>query len=290
MSTLNCHKNGFSQPEPAWTTRIPESRYHEDALTGKILSSGMLKEFRLCPAHYHALITGKARRSESDALRFGRAVHKLILEGDRAYRDAFMVGGPINEKTGRAFGSESKTFEKWLEEYGLERERTLTPGEAEDIVHMREAVRSHREAGLLLSSGWPELSARAELQGIPCQIRLDWLCPDGVAVDLKTCSDIARFEADARRFGYLNQFAFYRDVAQAAGAGEVTVVAVVLEKRQPFRVGVWRFPDDILAPYSAQNRTAIAALHCCRERGRWPTGYEGTRAFPPAGLPPVWLN
>lgn len=290
MSTLNCHKNGFSQPEPPWTVRIPENRYHDDALAGKVLSSGMLKEFRLCPAHYHALVTGRERRNETDAFRFGRAVHKLILEGERAYRDAFAVGGPINDRTGRAFGAESKTFERWLEKCGMARERTLTPGEAADIARMREAARSHHETGRLLSEGWPELSARAELQGVPCQIRLDWLRPDGVAVDLKTCSDIARFEADARRFGYLNQFAFYRDVALAAGADGVEMVAVVLEKRPPFRVGVWRFPDDILAPYSAQNLSAIVSLRRCRDGGRWPTGYESARAFPPAGVPPLWLN
>lgn len=283
MSTLNCHKNGFSQPEPPWTVRIPENRYHEDALTGKVLSSSMLKEFRVCPAHYHALVNGRTRKSESDAFRFGRAVHKLILEGDRVYRDTYAIGGPINDKTGRAFGSDSKAFEKWLEEYGMERERTLTPGEAADIGRMREAVRSHRETGRLLSEGWPELSARAELQGVSCQIRLDWLRPDGVIVDLKTCTDIARFEADARRFGYLNQFAFYRDVALAAGSGEVEMVAVVLEKRPPFRVGVWRFPDTVLAPYSAQNQTAIVTLRRCRKATAGPPATKAPAPFrPPA--------
>lgn len=130
------------------------------------------------------------------------------------------------------------------------------------------------------------MSARAELQGLPCQIRLDWLRPDGVAVDVKTTADIARFETDARRMGYLHQFAFYRDVARSAGAGEMDMVAVVLEKKPPFRVGVWSFSAETLEPYSLQNRTTLASLLRCREENKWPTGYEGQRAFPPSASPP----
>lgn len=103
MSTLNYYKNSFSLPDPDWTVRISEAAYHRDALHGAAVTSGMLKEFRLCPAHYRALTTGREQRRDSDAYRIGRAVHKLVLEGEDAYRTAFAVGGPVNEKTGRAF-------------------------------------------------------------------------------------------------------------------------------------------------------------------------------------------
>lgn len=290
MSTLNCDKKRIDTAPPRWALSISEKEYHAAALRGEIMSSGMLKEFRICPAHYCALVEGRTERAESDAFRFGRAVHKLILEGDAAYRAAFAVGGPINERTGKAFGAGSKAFDEWLRENGLERRDVLTESEAADAARMCDAVRGHSEAASLLAEGWAEMTARSEMAGVDCQMRLDWLRYDGTAIDLKTIEDIGRFETDARRFGYLHQFAFYRDVARAAGGCELAMAAVVLEKKPPFRVGVWHFSADVLEPYAVQNRQTLAAYRRCRENDRWPTGYESPRAFPLAGIPPVWLN
>lgn len=290
MSTLNCQQKKRREQPPPWTAVIGEQMYHEDARSGRFLSSSLLREFVACPAAYHDILQGKARGNESDAMRLGKAAHKLILEGEHAYRGAFLVGGPFNERSGKYYASSSLAFSRWLDDNGLDRRAVVTPAEHEILLRLAESARRHPEIALLLGAGWPERSVRAVCDGVACQARLDWLRPDGVAVDLKTVADIARFEADAGRFGYLHQFAFYRDVALAAGAVGLDMVAVVLEKKPPFRAGVWRFSAETLLPYSAQNRLALARLLRCRERGLWPTGYEKPRQFPPAGIPPLWLN
>lgn len=290
MSTLNFNKKHVVDDPPVWTCRINESEYHRAARAGEVISSSMLKEFRRCPAFYHVIVSGIENTVARDVFRFGRAAHKFILEGEEAFRSAFAVGGPVNRKTGAPYAHASRAFGAWAEAFGLDPACVLTPAELAALGRMCAAVLAHCEASRLLASGWAELSVRADVGGLPCQARLDWLCADGVAVDLKTTADIARFEGDARRFGYLHQFAFYREVALAAGAGEVEFAAIVVEKRAPFRAGVWRFPEAVLAPYAAQNASAMAALRRCHETRRWPTGYEGARAFPPVGLPPVWLN
>lgn len=290
MSTLDFGKNNFSSTPPKWSCSIPEQIYHRDAGSGRLVSASMLKHFRRCPAYYHALVNGSAAVESTPTFRIGRAVHKLVLEGERAYRNSFVVGGPFNAGTGRSFGHDTRAFRVWAEEYGLDPDRVVTPTEEAEMRRMEAAVRRHDEAGKLLHEGWPECSVRAEVEGVSCQARFDWLRPDGVAIDLKTTGDLSRFEQDARRFGYLHQFAFYRDVARSAGAGEVDMVAVIVEKRVPHRVGVWRFDPAVLEPYALQNRAALRALARCRGEGVWPTGYEGARAFPPAGLPPLWLN
>lgn len=290
MSTLNCRKKTSDAIRPEWTLRIPETLYHDESRRGRVMSSGMLREFRRCPAHYRALVEGRAARTESDAFRMGRAVHKLVLEGEDAYRAAFVVGGPVNDRTGRSYGAGSRAFADWLRENGLDRRGVLTESEAADIRRMHDALDAHPGAAELLGGGWPELSARAPVAGVPCQMRLDWLREDGTAVDVKTVEDISRFETDARRFGYLHQFAFYRDVARAAGSVELAMSAVVLEKKPPFRVGVWHFPAETLEPYAIQNRETLARYRRCLENGRWPTGYEAPRNFPLAGIPPLWLN
>lgn len=290
MSTLNYDKPREHLPPPPWTNVIPEKEYHQASLAGHFLSSGMLKEFRRCPAHYRALVLGTARKRESDAFRLGRAVHKLLLEGERAFRAAFTVGGPINERTGRSFGPGTKAFDEWLAKNGLDKRSTLTRAEESATRRIVASARGHREVTKLFEEGWPELSARAEMEGVPCQIRLDWLRPDLIAVDVKTVEDISRFEGDARRFGYLHQFAFYFDGVRSVAGDEPEMTAVILEKKPPHRAGVWRFSRETLEPYVMQNRRSLAAVRRCRETGRWPTGYETPRNFPPAGIPPVWLN
>lgn len=292
MSTLNFNKKHIPPSPPSWTCFLAENIYRQQAARGLVLTSSMLKQFRTCPALYRDTVRGIAKTPEKQAFRLGRAAHKLILEGEDACRAEFLVGGPLNEKTGRSFGHGSRAFARWLEEFGLAPDRIITPSEAADIRGMHAAVRAHPEASGLLSDGWPERSAEAGLAGLACRARFDWLRRDGLAVDLKTTADIGRFEEDARRFGYLHQFAFYREVARLAGAGDLRMAAVVVEKQAPFRVGVWHFPEAVLAPYAAENAAAIASLKRCLATDSWPTGYESARNFPAAAfaLPRVWLN
>ncbi|MCC8190445.1 MAG: PD-(D/E)XK nuclease-like domain-containing protein [Planctomycetes bacterium] len=290
MSTLNYGKNRNVLAPPTWTSMVPEREYHAASRSGRFVSSGMLREFRHCPAGYQAIVQGLTAPRDTDAFRIGKAIHTRLLEGEEAYRTAFSIGGPVNERTGRSFAHSSKAFGEWLLETGLDGGRILTEREAETIDRICAVFRSHPEVAPLFAEGWPERTVRSTMEGIDCQARLDWLRPDGRVVDVKTVEDLGRFETDARRFGYLNQFAFYRDGIQAAGGGAVAMLAAVVEKKPPYRVGVWNFSAAVLEPYSAQNRHALIALRRCRESNRWPTGYETARTFPPAGLPPVWLN
>ncbi len=290
MSTLKIHKEHQSPLPPSWTLSVSEELYHQKALAGQAISSTMLKEFRLSPARYFARVSGKISEKNCAAFRVGRAFHKLILEGDPAYRASFAVGGPFNSRTGRSFGPGAKAFRSWAAENGLDPGRVLTPSEALDIARMGEAVRRNRPATELLGNGWPERTVEAEHLSLPCQARLDWLTPDGTIVDVKTTRRLDDFEEEARRRGYLHQFAFYRDVAEAAGAGRLRVAAVAVEKSAPHRVCVWRFPDAVLDPFAAQNAAALARLRRCRETGVWRDDYENGRVFPPAGIPALWLN
>jgi hypothetical protein len=290
MSTSNNGKFTVVPFIPGWTVKIGEADYHAAATSGRYVSSTMLREFQRCPSHYSELTSGKTIRSDSDAMRFGRAAHALLMEGEKAFHSRYVIGGPFNEKTGRSYGPGTKIFGEWLNDNGLQRKSVVTNTEYATLCRMRKALYAHTELSRLLALGWPELSARAEVEGVDCQARLDWLRPDNMAIDMKTVDDISRFERDARRFGYLNQFAFYRDVCRAAGSADISMIAAVVEKQPPFRVGVWHFSADILEPYSVQNRADLRALLTCKKNNRWKTGYEALREFPLAGIPPLWLN
>ena len=114
---------------------------------------------------------------------------------------------------------------------------------------------------------------------MPCQVRLDWLSPDYGIVDLKTTDNLKWFEADARRFGYIYQLAFYRAVTCQVAGDSLPVHLVAVEKREPYRCGVWLVSSDALTAAEQETEAAIERLRKCRDIDEWPTGYETLRLF-----------
>lgn len=248
--------------------------YHSRA--GEYLSSHLLADFRKCPLLYFKKRAGLIEDRDRPAYLIGRAVHTLALEGEEQFQREYAVGGPINPKTGAPYGSNTKAFAEWAARCG---KSVLTDSQYELVRSMAESVRRHNVVGNLLADGIAEGVVRTEYGGLPCQIRMDWLHDRMGIVDLKTCDDLTWFEADARRFGYVHQMAFYREVLARAGGKRVPVQFVAVEKKEPYRTGVWIVSDDALAAATRENDAAIERLRRCLESESWPTGYEECRVF-----------
>lgn len=247
--------------------------YHRRA--AEYMSSHQLADFIRCPLLHRRKALGLIADADSNAFTIGRAAHVQILEGLDRYQAEFAVGGPINPATGRAYGSTTKAFEQWAAAIG---KPVLTEDQDRLIGAMASAVSMHDDAVDLISYGKPEAVVRATWCDIPCQIRVDWFETTRPAiVDLKTCDDLTWFEADARRFRYAIQFAFYRAIVRQATGVELPVYVIAVEKKEPYRCGVWRVSDDTLAVAEAECVAALRAYRDCRDEDRWPTGYEATR-------------
>ena len=52
---------------------------------------------------------------------------------------------------------------------------------------------------------------------------------------------------------------------------------IAVEKREPFRCGVWRITEEALDLAEMENKAAIKRLHKCRFTNNWPTGFEELR-------------
>lgn len=253
----------------------PAEEYHAKA--HEYLSSHQLRDFVKCPLLHRKKALGLIEDKESAAYLVGRAAHVRILEGRDAYETAFALGGPINPRTNKPFGSNTKAFSEWAQAQG---KPVLSQEQVELIEQMASGVAMNSEAVDLLLYGRAEGVVRAEYCGTPCQIRIDWLHPHRGIVDFKTCDDLTWFESDARRFGYQRQTAFYRAVlAQVLDGLIVPVHLVAVEKKEPFRCGVWRVSDDTLAIAQRENEAAIRRLQVCQQRDHWPTGYEEIRVL-----------
>lgn len=253
----------------------PAAQYHAQA--NRFLSSHHLLDFIKCPWLYRKKESGLIEDAESPSYLIGRATHVRVLEGHDIYEAEFALGGPVNPKTGKPFGTGTKAFAEWAEAQG---KPVLSHEQVDLVEQMASGVEMNDEAVALLLYGRAEGVVRAEYCGTPCQIRIDWLHPHRGIVDFKTCDDLTWFEADARRYGYHRQVAFYRAVlAQALGGTLVPVHLIAVEKKEPFRCGVWRVGDDTLAQAQRENEAAIRRLLACRENDDWPTGFEEIRVL-----------
>ena len=255
-------------------TTEPASVYHARAKDN--LSSHQLADFRRCPKLYRWKQLGLIPQRDSAAYALGRAAHVLILEGRERYEAEFAVGGPINPKTGQPFGTQTKAFAEWAASIGRP---VLRAADAALLEQMHAGVHDHVFARELLRSGVAEGVVRAGYGGVPCQARIDWVNPvDGRGiVDLKTCTDLDDFEHDLHRYGYVHQMAFYRELVVEACGVELEVHLVAIEKREPYRCGVWQISRRLLDRAADENVAASEELTRCREHDSWKTRLESLR-------------
>lgn len=259
------------------TVLTAESEHEYHARCGEYLSSHLLADFRKCPLLYFKRLSGLIEDKDSTAYLVGRATHCRILEGRSEYEKRFAFGGPVNPKTGKPFGSQTKAFSDWAEAQG---KPVLKDEHVPLIENLAQGVAMNSNAVDLLLDGQAEGVVRVEYCGAPCQVRIDWLHPYRGIVDLKTCDDLTWLEADAKRYGYVHQMAFYRAVlARVLGQSLVPVHIIAAEKKQPFRCGVWLIDDGVLAHAQRENEAAIRRLLECQKRNAWPTGYEEVRVL-----------
>lgn len=256
-------------------THEPAEAYH--ARGGEYLGSHALGKFQLCPLLYHKDRLGLITETDRPAYMLGQAAHCRILEGKDEFARRYMVSdGPINKTTGKPFKSDSQAYQNWADAQG---KPIISTKNGTLIENLAVGVAMNAQAVDLIVDGVAEGVVRADYCGKPCQIRIDWLNPYRGIVDLKTCDDMTWFEADARRYGYARQLAFYRAVLAERIGELVPVHFIAVEKKEPFRCGVWLISPDTLDHCARENAAAIERLKDCERLGQWPTGYEEVRVF-----------
>jgi len=256
--------------------REPAEVYHAKAKD--YLSSHALADFRRCPLLFRRKEQGLIPDRNSAAFLLGRAAHTLILEGRERFEREYAVGGPVNPRTGQLFGSATKAFAEWAERIG---KPVLADADAALIEQMAASVSEHLFARELLREGVAERVVRVRYGGHDCQARIDWVNPllDRGIVDLKTCDRLDGFEFDIDAYRYVHQLAFYRALVGRACGASLAVHIVAVEKRDPFRCGVWQIAEAALDQAQRENEAAMDELARCRETGVWPTRFESLRLY-----------
>lgn len=259
---------------PGWLIEEPADVYHAKAAEN--LSSHQLADFHKSPYLYWKKHSGLIAEKDSPAYAFGRAAHTLILEGRETFEREYAIGGPINPETGDTFGASTKAYAAWLADSG--KQSAVTNDEMIKLERMELSVRVHSSAYALVLGGFAEGVVRSKYCGVPCQIRMDYYKP-GKLVDLKTCNDLDSFEWDTYRFNYMDQLAFYHAILQKASGQNCEVHFIAVEKKEPFRCGVWKLDKKWVEHARRQNEEDIKRLKTCSKLKIWPTGYEEVRTI-----------
>lgn len=259
----------------------PMSEYH--AKSKENLSSHKFSTFRdESPALFIAEERGEMEPFDTVAYANGRAAHTLILEGDEAYDSEYAVGGPTNPSTGKPYKRDSKKFADWCLLEDKDPGMVLTLEDDEMCQAMKKSCDNNPDIVEILSKGVSERVIRAKYNDlIPCQIRPDWY-RHGAIYDLKTCNDLNWFIYDAvKKFKYISNAAFYRTVFLSAfpNAEEIDYYFIAVEKKVPYRSGVFLCDRSLLDSYEEKNDLEIEKLIECRKTNVWPSNFEGVKTI-----------
>lgn len=238
------------------------------------LNHSVLKEYARSAAHgRHVELYGL---EDTAAMRRGRALHALVLEGAAAFERGFVVkpeGLSLSTKEGKA----------WKAEVGL---RTVLS--AEDGARVRGMARSllsHDTASAFLEApGLSEASIRWDEQDesgqrLPCKARLDRVCAltgETFIVDVKTTAEdvrLAPFSRYAGKYGLFTQALWYsRGAAAVAGPRDRTFVFLAVESDPPHGVMAYTPGSDELADAAIELQRALEVYREARRIQSWP-GY-----------------
>lgn len=233
------------------------------------LSPSGAKVLTRSPAHYRHHRDHPP--AETAALRIGKAVHSLALEGRAAFDRVFTVAPECDRRT-----REGKAL--WGEFVAASEGKTVLPAsEAELVEGMAAGILSHPLAPALIEGGAPELSMiwTDQETGAECKGRADLArLADGCLLDLKTtlCAAPGDFARAVLSYSYHCQAAAYQKGCKALGAEIQDFIFVVVEKAPPYLAAVYRLPDSFLELGRRQWAAACRTYAECRERGAWP-GY-----------------
>lgn len=205
--------------------------YHADKAIGSTTAKLALESLQLLKDE----LDGIRQRKDTRAYQFGRAGHMFYT--DRALFDQLVSTGPVNEKTGRPYGAETKAYQEWA---------AANPGkiilgdrELTDLTLMDQRMPSQVREVLSDPEGVAESSFYVSLAGVAVKCRPDWIS-NGTIYDIKTIANIADAERHISKFKYWFSHAWYRMIVKAETGKSMPFRFIFAEKNPPYR---WRLID-----------------------------------------------
>ena len=224
------------------------------------------------PLHFRYWMDSE--HEKTDALRFGAAVHKYILEPE-TFWDEYAKIPNINRRTKE--GHEIwEGFQAMLRQTGKD---YITTEELQTAMEMAAEIGNNDLAGHLLTGRHEQVFVWTDPDtGERCKVKADTVTEyEGrpYLVDYKTttsCED-GHFERDARKYGYQFQAGMYSEGYFQNTFEEPGFAFVAQEKTAPYAVRVYICSPEWVKRGYDKFRELIGIYHKCKEADDWP-GYD----------------
>jgi len=212
-----------------------------DYFDSEALSNSMLKTLKESPAEFHARYIAKDYPQQyTEAFQTGHLLHCLALE-PQCFDERYQVmSGPINERTGKPFGKDTKAYTDWLASFKpTEGLQVIESDDYYRAVAMVRSLNKHPVISKLLNRGsmlieqpvYGKLSFENADLDFRCKPDLV-LVEEGIVVDVKTSEDASpsNFKSSAYKFGYETQAWLYTRLLQQHYNREFTMLFAVVSK------------------------------------------------------------
>ena len=252
-----------------------------------------------CPAKFHfnhVLGMKDQSNSDSEPLRFGRALHSYVLtreEFDKEYivEDEELYQRILSEANAEQIEQGRKPSTKFSKNLGAWKafkasiagtgKELLSADAFETIQHMNRSVSDPvqaldpRTAEVLNSNLKTELSLFAQLDDgrgnlIDCKARLDAIdLEGGVIYDLKSLGEWNPGNSIAQ-WAWWMQAAFYCDLTKACGlCDDPRFGWIFVKKSPPYETQLHFAERELLKAGRIKYRQHLQQIHDCRESGKW---------------------
>ena len=239
---------------------LDNEKYH--AMPG--LSKSGIDHLQRSPAHYQAW--KQTPQVETLAMKLGSLIHCAVLEPE-CFHERYYVGSNHDKRT--TVGKANAAAE--AKDAG---ERILISMDEDDMANnIMLAVVNHPIASQLLDGGHAEVSVFAELDGVECRCRPDYLI-DSLIIDVKSTDDAGPgFINSVSKYNYHIQSSFYLDVCKAAGLDVDHFLFLAVEKKAPWCVALYELDEDSIVLGRWEYKQCLEVYKQCLETGVWP-GYS----------------
>lgn len=238
---------------------MPDAEYRQAPGYGSTALKWFLDEV---PAQARHWIDFPEDAPTFDAANVGVLVHALVLNQPHPF-------------TVKDWDARTKDGKARAEEVAASGLVGLSQSDFDLAQGMAEGVRRHPTvAAILEKPGSAECSVFAEVDGVACKARFDWLPDDPAlpALDLKTAMSAhpRQFVKNAAKFEYAVQRAHYLDVLEAVEGRRREFLIVAVDKRAPHLTSLIGIPEMWAQIGKEKASKARRIIRECEASGIWP--------------------
>lgn len=258
--------------------RETSAAYHErEAVSASFLWDGIKPGGCWAKAWHHSIFNPDWRevRARSDAKRnqgnldFGVAFHAFVLEPE-LFDDKTRIITGDDWRSRKAQDLRREAYEAGKAPI-LERDLDV-------IISMDKSLKASPAGQYFTQLGDREISYTWSHDGVECKARADLIIPEAI-IDLKSAEDASEegFKRAMARDGHHLRAAWYSNgLVLAEGGDPWDYIFIVVEKSDPYLVGVYQCDDRAMEWARRLIHKALSEIKLARETNVWPGYAQGS--------------